>query len=151
MSGHIDNHIVIDAPLELTWRMANDVASWPELFEAEYASAEVLHRERNRLLFRLTTVPTDDGRTFSWVSERMLDEESHTVLARRVELGPFRYLHIYQSFEEGPTVVLVRWVQDFEVSDAAPFTDDQMVTRINLNSRVQLQNHKKLIEAAAAG
>lgn len=151
MAGHTDNRIVIEAPIDLTWAMANDVASWPELFEGEYAEAEVMHRDPTRVLFRLTTVPGEDGRTFSWVSERMLDEERHTVLARRVELGPFRYLHIYQSFEEGPDGVVVRWVQDFEVSDGAPFTDEQMETRINANSRTQLQRHKKLIEAAAAG
>jgi aromatase len=151
MSGHTDNHIVIEAPIDLTWAMANDVPSWPELFAGEYAEADVLHRDPNRVLFRLTTAPGEDGRTFSWVSERMLDEESHTVLARRVELGPFRYLHIYQSFEQGPDGVLVRWVQDFEVSDGAPFTDEQMEMRINVNSRAQLQRHKKLIEAAAAG
>lgn len=151
MAGHTDNRIVIEAPIDLAWAMANDVPSWPELFAGEYARAEVLHRDPTRLLFRLTTTPAEDGRTFSWVSERMLDEASHTVLARRVELGPFRYLHIYQSFEEGPDGVLVRWVQDFEVHDGAPFTDEQMATRINVNSRAQLRRHKELIEAAAAG
>ena len=149
MAAHTDNSIVIDAPLELTWSMANDVESWPTLFSGEYAAAELLERDEGRLVFRLTTVPDDHGRTFSWVSERVLDHERHSVDARRVELGPFRYLHIYQSFQEVPGGVHLRWVQDFEVADGAPFTDEQMARRINDNSATQLQNHRTQIEAAA--
>lgn len=149
MAAHTDNSIVIDAPLDLAWSMANDVESWPTLFSGEYAAAEMLERDERRLLFRLTTVPDEQGRSWSWVSERVLDHERHAVDARRVELGPFRYLHIYQSFQEVPGGVRLRWVQDFEVVDGAPFTDDQMARRINENSAVQLENHRRLIEAAA--
>lgn len=151
MAAHTDNSIVIDAPLELTWSIANDVESWPTLFAGEYAAAELLERDESRLLFRLTTVPDEHGRSYSWVSERVLDHDRHAVDARRVELGPFRYLHIYQSFEVVPGGVRLRWVQDFEVSDGAPFTDEQMARRINENSAVQLRNHQRLIQAAARG
>jgi aromatase len=148
MSQHTDNSIVIDAPLELAWSMANDVESWPALFEGEYAAAEVLERDESRIRFRLTTVP-ENGRSFSWISERVLDEERHTVTARRIELGPFRYMHIFQSFEPSEDGVRLRWVQDFEVLPGAPFSDQQMGERVNRNSRLQLQRHKVLIEEAA--
>jgi len=149
MSAHTDNSIVIEAPLDLVWSMANDVESWPRLFEGEYAAAEVLQRENGRIVFRLTTVPQEDGRSYSWVSERVLDEERHCVQARRVELGPFRYMSIFQSFEEVPEGVRLRWVQDFEVRPGAPFTDEQMAARINGNSAEQLRSHKRQIEQAA--
>jgi aromatase len=150
MSAHTDNSIVIDAPLEVVWSMANDVESWPRLFVDEYAKAEVLEREENRIVFRLTTCPMEDGRSYSWVSERVLDEERHCVNARRIELGPFRYLSIFQSFTEVPGGVELRWVQDFEVAPGAPFTDEQMANRINGNSKVQLQHHREAMESAAA-
>jgi aromatase len=153
MSAHTDNSIVIEAPLDLVWQMANDVESWPTLFVGEYARGEVLERTGDRIVFRLTTVPEfsphNDGKSYSWVSERVLDEEHHYVNARRVELGPFRYMHIFQSFENVPGGVRLRWVQNFEIREGAPFTDEQMAARINHHSREQLENHKRVMEEAA--
>src|SRR5439155_11997267 len=119
----------------------------------EYARGEILERAGNRIVFRLTTVaefsPHNDGKSYSWVSERVLDEERHYVNARRVELGPFRYMHIFQSFEPVAGGVRLRWVQNFEVREDTPFTDEWMAERINHHSREQLVNHKSLMEAAA--
>jgi aromatase len=149
MSAHTDNEIVIEAPLSLVWSIANDVESWPSLFVDEYAAAEVLERTDERIVFRLTTTPDADGRSYSWVSERVLDAEHHRVSSRRVELGPFRYMSIFQELEQRPDGVRLRWVQDFEVRPGAPFTDEQMAARINSNSRQQLRYHKEKIEAVA--
>jgi aromatase len=146
MAAHIDNEILIDAPTELAWRMANDVESWPDLFVAEYAKVDVLEQKANRVTFRLTTLPQEDGRSYSWVSERVMDPEHLTVTSRRIETGPFLYMHIFQSFEERDGRTRLRWVQDFEMHPEAPFTDQQMAERINSNSRVQLENHRRLIE-----
>jgi aromatase len=146
MAAHTDNETHIDAPLELVWRVANDIESWPELFAGEYAKAEVLHRDTHRLTFRLTTVPQEDGRSYSWLSERVLDPEHHTVTARRIEQGPFLYMHIFQLFERHDSGTRLRWVQDFEMCPGAAFSDQQMAERINRSSRVQLENHKQLIE-----
>lgn len=101
-------------------------------------------------MFRLTTVPMTDGRTYSWISERVLDEERKCVVARRLELGPFRYMNIVQCFKEQASGVRLRWIQDFEMRDDAPFTDQQMAARINGSSPAHLQNHKRVIEEAAA-
>ena len=49
--------------------MTNDVESWPELF-TEYASAEILDREGDTVRFRLTMHPDENGKVWSWVSER---------------------------------------------------------------------------------
>jgi aromatase len=147
MAAHTDNAILISAPLGYVWEIANDVGSWPKLFPEEYAAAEILERTDNRILFRLSTHPQENGRTYSWVSERVLDPERFTVTSRRVETGPFLYMHIFQSFEECDPGTTLRWVQDFEMAPGAPFTDAQMAERINRNSRTNLVNHKEAIES----
>src|SRR5947209_9886574 len=75
MAGHTENEIVIRAPLELTWQMTNDVEKWPNLF-TEYAKAEILEREGDTVRFRLTMQPDEQGRVWSWVSERTADFDS---------------------------------------------------------------------------
>jgi aromatase len=93
VAGHVDNSIVIDAPLELVWDVTNDVASWPGLF-SEYAEAVILERRGDTVRFRLTMHPDENGKVWSWVSERTADPKTHTVRAHRVETGPFRYMNI---------------------------------------------------------
>jgi aromatase len=150
MSAHSDNAIVIEAPFDLVWRIANDVERWPELFAGEYAEAEVLERGDAYVRFRLTTAPGPNGQSHRWVSERHLDQERGTVNARRLEPGPFRYMHIFQSFTPVEGGVAVRWVQDFEARPDAPFTDAQMLEHINEGSTSNLRQHKRVIEAEAA-
>jgi aromatase len=146
MAAHTDNEVTIAAPLELVWRIANDVQNWPNLFVEEYAKAEILERHEDRLVFRLTTTPDEQGRSFSWVSERFLDHAGRTTTSRRLSAGPLVYMHIFQHFEPVDGGVRLRWVQDFEVRPAAPFTDAQLAERINGNSRIQLAEHKRFME-----
>jgi aromatase len=145
MSGHTDNSILIAAPVERVWEVANDIERWPELFAGEYASAEVLERGDRRVTFRLTTEPRD-GNVYSWTSERFLDRDAGTVHARRIDLGPFRYMHIFQSFTPEAGGTRLRWVQDFEIRPGAPITDEQMAARINAGSARNLATHKAIIE-----
>ncbi|MFH8404379.1 SRPBCC family protein [Streptomyces sp. NPDC018019] len=152
MAAHTDNEIVIDAPFETVWKTANDVANWPELFQGAYDRAEILHGDESRMTFRLTTTPDEEGKQYSWVSERVMDREEGAVSARRIENGPFLYMHIFQSFEslpEGGT--RLRWVQDFEVLPHIPYDDAWFADRINKNSRRELARHKEYIEARAGG
>lgn len=149
MAAHTDNETVIAAPVELAWRIANDIENWPSLFADEYQAVQILQRDGNRIVFRLQTFPGEDNQTHSWVSERVLDPERRKVTARRVETGPFLYMHIFQSFQEDEGGTRLRWVQDFEVLPTAPFTDQQMADRINRNSQVQLDRHRQVIEQAA--
>jgi aromatase len=148
MSAHVDHEIVIRAPLSLTWKMANDVQSWPSLFAGEYAKVDLLSATHDRMVLRLFTVPDDHGRTFSWTSERVMDVDTHTVAARRLELGPFRYMHIFQSFEPTMTGTRLRWVQDFEMRADSPFGDQEMSDRIGRHAKVNLQKHQGAIERA---
>lgn len=150
MAGHTDNSITIAAPPELTWEIANDLRRWPELFRGEYAAVEILEAESDRKRFRLTTEPRD-GVSHTWVSERCLDHERRTVTARRIDTGPFRYVHIFQCVTaDAAGGSVLRWVQDFEARPAAPFTDEQMAAHIDAATAANMRRHKEVVEQAAA-
>src|SRR4028118_1935080 len=85
--GHTDNSILIDADIDHVWAMTNDLRSWPDLF-TEYASVEVLDSTDTYFRFRLTMHPDEQGRTWSWVSERTLDPAAREGRAPRAEPRP---------------------------------------------------------------
>jgi aromatase len=145
LAGHTDNAIVIDAPIELTWKLTNDVASWPELF-TEYASAEILQVDGDTVRFRLTMHPDEQGRVWSWVSERTTDASTWTVRAKRVEPGPFEFMHILWTYEPVAGGTRMRWVQDFAMRPDAPLDDEAMTRRINENSKIQMAIIKDKVE-----
>jgi ribosome-associated toxin RatA of RatAB toxin-antitoxin module len=148
MSGHPENSVVIDAPMDLVWSMTNDVPSWPSLF-TEYASAEIIERDGATIRFRLTMHPDEQGRVWSWVSERTPDPVTRTVVARRVETGPFERMNIRWEYQEVPGGVEMRWIQDFAMKPTAPVDDAGMTQRINRNSVREMGRIKSLVEAAA--
>lgn len=148
MSGHTDNSITIDAPLDLVWDMTNDIENWPRLF-SEYASVEVLSREGEATTFRLTMHPDESGKIWSWVSERTLDHDRKIVRARRVETGPFAHMNIRWEYVQLPGGVQMRWTQDFAMKPDAPVDDDWMTDNINRNSRTQMALIRDRIEQAA--
>ncbi|MDQ2583738.1 SRPBCC family protein [Saccharothrix yanglingensis] len=148
MAGHTENEVVVDAPMDVVWERTNDVERWPELF-SEYASAEVLERDGNRVLFRLTMHPDPDGKVWSWVSERVADPVTRTVTARRVETGPFEHMDIRWTYEQVDGGVRMRWVQDFAMKPGAPLDDDAMARRIDENTPVQMALIKRKVEEVA--
>src|SRR3954454_8849510 len=105
--AQVQNEIVIAAPMVLVWDMTNDVESWPTLF-TEYARAEILERDGDTVRFRLTMHPDENGKVWSWVSERTPDPATRTVTARRVETGPFDHMDIRWSYREVPGGVEMR-------------------------------------------
>lgn len=147
MAGHTDNAVVIDAPMDLVWRMTNDVTTWPTLF-SEYSAAEVLKTEGDTVWFRLTMHPDADGNEWSWVSERTTSEATRTVRARRVEPGWFDHMDILWSYRQTAAGVEMRWVQDFAMRPDAPLDDAAMAERLNRNTVVQQGRIKELVEAA---
>ncbi|OIJ66568.1 SRPBCC family protein [Streptomyces mangrovisoli] len=149
MPGHTQNEITVAAPLDLVWDMTNDVANWPNLF-TEYASAEILSQEGNRTRFRLTMHPDDNGKVWSWVSERETDRATLTVQARRVETGPFAHMNIHWRYEQIPGGVRMTWTQDFAMKPEAPVDDEWMTDNINRNSKVQMALIRDRIEKVAA-
>ncbi|MEY9860454.1 aromatase [Catenulispora sp. GAS73] len=149
MPGHTDNTVVINAPLDLVWQITNDLENWPSLF-SEYASVEVLDRTGERTRFRLTMHPDENGKVWSWVSERETDREAQAVRARRVEPGPFEYMDIRWEYGEVPEGTSMRWIQDFAMKPTAPVDDAGMTQRINNNSRVQMDLIREKVEKRAA-
>src|SRR5262245_26550487 len=137
MAGHTENSIVINAPMDLVWEMTNDVESWPSLF-SEYAEATILERKGETVRFRLTMHPDENGKIWSWVSERTPEVKTRTVKAHRVETGPFEYMNIAWDYTLAEGGIRMRWVQDFHMKPQAPVNDEQMTERINSNSKVQL-------------
>ena len=150
MAAHTDNSIDIDAPLEFVWERMIDVENWPNLF-TEYAGAEILKRDGDRIEFRLTTYPDPehDGQVWSWVSERTMDPAAHTTKSRRIETGPFEYMNIEWFFEEVDGGTRMRWVQDFSMKPGAPANDEDAEDYMNRNTKVQMDAIKERLESAA--
>ncbi|MFC9915222.1 antibiotic biosynthesis monooxygenase [Streptomyces sp. NPDC059862] len=148
MAGRTDNSIVIDAPMGLVWDMTNDVSQWAVLFE-EYTESEVLAVEGDTVRFRLTTQPDEDGKQWSWVSERTPDLESRTVTAHRLDNGLFEYMNIRWEYTEGPDGVRMRWVQEFTMKQSAPVDDSGAEDHLNRQTVKEMARIKKLIEEAA--
>lgn len=150
MTGRTDNTVVIRAPLELAWELTNDVESWPALF-TEYSAAEILGRRGNTVQFRLTMHPDEDGKIWSWVSERTIDPVRHTVEARRLETGPFEYMHIHWVYSPtGEGTTQMRWIQEFAMKADAPVDDDQATAHLNTQTRREMQRIKQVVEAESA-
>ncbi|MEU3174606.1 SRPBCC family protein [Streptomyces sp. NPDC007000] len=148
MAGRTENSITVDAPFDLVWEMTNDLENWPNLF-SEYASVEVLSHEGDTTTFRLTMHPDDNGKVWSWVSERTPDRARRTVRARRVETGPFAHMDILWEYEQLPDGVRMNWTQDFAMKPDAPVDDAWMTDNINRNSRTQMALIRDRIEQAA--
>ncbi|HEY4020389.1 MAG TPA: SRPBCC family protein [Pseudonocardiaceae bacterium] len=148
MAGHTDNSVVIDAPLDLVWDMTNDIENWTELF-SEYAESTVLERDNGRIRFRLALHPDDNGVVWSWVSERIPDEQTYTVRSQRVDTGNFKYMWLYWEYSKENDGVRMRWVQDFELKPGLPMDDGAMAARLNGNTLKQLDVIKTKIEAVA--
>lgn len=149
MTGHTENSIHIDAPIDVVWDATNDVRRWPGLF-SEYAAVDVLAEHDDTVRFRLTMHPDEDGRIWSWVSERTADPARRTVHAHRVETGPFEYMHIRWYYAESGSGTRMTWVQDFHMRPGAPLDDAGMTDRINTNSAIQMQLIKEKVERSHA-
>lgn len=146
MPGHTENEITVAAPLDLVWDMTNDIENWPQLF-SEYASVEVLSREGDTTTFRLTMHPDENGKVWSWVSQRTTDRQGRKVRARRIETGPFERMDILWEYAQVPGGTRMLWTQDFAMKPDAPVDDAWMTDNINRNSRVQMALIRDKIEA----
>jgi aromatase len=145
VSERTENSVVIQAPIDLVWTMTNDVSSWPELF-SEYSAVNILNDDGTTIVFRLHTHPDKDGKIWSWTSERVLNHEDRTVRARRVETGPFEFMHIAWTYREVADGVEMRWTQEFHLKPEAPVDDAFMAAQINRNSLEQMTRIKRLVE-----
>jgi aromatase len=149
MAVRTDNSIIINAPLDTVWEITNDVENWTNLF-TEYAEATILERHGDTVRFRLTMHPDENGKVWSWVSERTTDPTTHTVKAHRVETGPFQFMNIEWFYEPVEGGTRMRWVQEFTMKPGAPANDEQMEVYINNNTKKQMAIIKECIERRTA-
>ncbi|MEV6400715.1 SRPBCC family protein [Streptomyces sp. NPDC051907] len=145
MPGKTENEITVAAPLDVVWDITNDIENWPQLF-SEYASVEIIEREGDRTTFRLTMHPDENGKVWSWVSERVTDRKGRKVRARRVETGPFQRMDIWWEYSEVPGGTRMHWRQEFAMKPDAPVDDAWMTDNINRNSRIQMELIRDKIE-----
>ncbi len=150
MPGHTDNQVTIEAPRDFVWERMMNIEGWTDLF-TEYASAEVVEEEGNRVQFRLTTHPDPDydGKVWSWMSERVADPDNYRSQSRRIETGPFEYMNIEWFFDEADGGTVMRWVQDFSMKPEAPADDEQATDYLNKNTKEQMQTIKERLEEEA--
>ena len=146
--GHTDNSIVISADIDHVWRMTNDLPSWPDLF-TEYSEVEVLRSTTRLSASGSRCTRTRAGGSWSWVSERTLDEATHEVVARRLEPGPFEFMNIQWTYTPEGEGTRMRWVQDFRMRPEAPIDTEGMTDRIDANSKIQMAVIRDKVEAAA--
>jgi aromatase len=146
--GHTENSIFIDADIDHVWRMTNDLPRWTDLF-TEYSDVEILESTDTWFRFRLKMHPDENGRVWSWVSERTLDEAAREVRARRVEPGPFEFMDIRWTYAPEGTGTRMQWTQDFRMRPEAPIDTEGMTRRIDGNTKTQMAIIRDKVEAAA--
>jgi aromatase len=149
MAGHTDNSVLIKAPFDLVWELTNDLEAWLRLFN-EYAAVDVLDRDGDTVRFRLTMHPDNQGRVWSWVSERVMDREARNVRARRIEVGVFKYMYLFWEYEDTGDGVRMRWVQDFEMKPRGFADDATMTEHLDKSTQANQEHIKQIVEKAAA-
>ena len=149
MAAHIENEVLIGAPVELTWRLANDIGHWPDLF-GEYASVRLLHRDGTASRFRLTAPPDARGRVLRWILEQLSNPVRRTVHARRIGPGPLEQLSVrWCCTGINGTATRLRWIQDFTTRPDAPIDDSAMMSHLDFGSSARLDLLRRRIEAVA--
>ena len=143
--GHTCNSIIINAPYEKVFDISNDITRWTELFGGEYQKSEVVSKEGNRIVFRLTD---EEGK--SWQSVRFLHKDQYFAYAERQDPKfPFKYMKIFWAYTPKPAGVEMSWIQHFEMDEKAKFNDTQVEGFINDGSQHNLKIFKSIIEKEA--
>jgi aromatase len=146
--GYTENSIVILQDFDTVFDLTNTIELWPKLF-TEYEKAEVLERQGNEIMFRLTTFAEGDEPSHSWVSRRKIEKEKKEASAERLDpTFPFKYMHIRWTYEALPkdVGVIMTWIQEFEPHPKFPKTNAEMEAFLNHNTRTQMREIKHKIE-----
>lgn len=142
--AHTVNSIVINADYDKVFDLSNDIAKWKEFFN-EYTESEVLEKEPNKIVFKLTH---QNGN--SWKSYRLLFKSDKFAYASRVEpMFPFEYMKIMWLYRDVEGGVEMTWIQDFKMDSKAKYTDSQVEELINKHSQENLKRFKEIIEKEA--
>jgi aromatase len=149
VAAHIENEVLIGAPVDLTWRLANDIEHWPDLF-GEYASVRLLHRDGAASRFRLTAPPDARGRELSWMLEQLSRPARRTVHARRIGPGPLEQLSVrWCCTGIGGVATRLLWIQDFTTRPDTPVDDAAMMSHLDFGASTRLDLLRRRIESVA--
>jgi aromatase len=149
VAGYTENNIVVLRDYDTVVDLTNQIELWPRLF-TEYAAAEVLERDGDVVVFRLTTHPEENRPSRTWTSRRRLDRAAGEAIAERLPpCFPFSSMKIRWTYERLPqgVGVVMTWIQEFEVDPKCPWNTEQMESFLNRNTRVQMKSVKKAVES----
>ena len=149
MPGHTENSIVVLRDVDTVFDLTNDIALWTELF-TEYEESEVIERHGDTVVFRLKTFADNDRPSRQWTSRRRIDKAGLRADAERLTpTFPFAFMKIRWTYEVLPrdVGVVMTWIQDFEVHPDCPFSNEQMESFLNRNTRLQMRSVKERVEA----
>ncbi len=142
--AHTRNSVVINASYDKVFDSSNDISRWKEFFK-EYTESEVLEKEGNKIVFKLT-----HEKGMSWKSYRLLFKEDKFAYASRVEpMAPFEFMKIIWLYREVEGGTEMTWIQDFKMVPGAKFNDEQAEKLINEHSRDNMKIFKSIIEKEA--
>lgn len=142
----IQNIIEIKAPFNTVFDMTNDIRNWPNLF-TEYKNAEILFKENNYIIFELTTYPDEEGKVWTWISERFIYKDEKRIVAKRIyPLSPFQEMTIEWKYLDNGDATEMLWIQKFEIDPQVALSENTIRDYLNKTSKEQMQAIKKNIE-----
>ena len=154
MAGHVDIRVKVDAPLEVTWRIANETETGGPAKDSERHSPghDVISLEpaRNRITYRITTAPDNTGRAWTYYAERTTDPVAKTAYARRWGNEYFSYSHAFWQYTGSGAGSEIRCVCDFEMAPGAPLSEREMEAFMERGTRAAMQASARAAQAAGA-
>ncbi|AWD68591.1 MULTISPECIES: SRPBCC family protein [Priestia] len=145
--GYTKNSIHIKQDFDTVFDKTNDINNWTNLF-TEYQESKVLKREKNEILFQLSTFPEKNKPSRTWISRRIIDKENKEATAERLDPKfPFKFMHIHWTYNIiSDNEVEMTWVQKFQVDSKCPLSEEEMETFLNENTKVQMKSIKSKLE-----
>lgn len=120
--GHIDVRVIVDAPRQVVWDVANDRKAWARGGHPVHA-AEDFGEDST---FSVTTPPDRLGRSWSFTVHRIRDDAQLVVFSRRIGCPDFTYNVVWFSYDEVEAGTEMRCISDFEMADGATVTAEEM-------------------------
>lgn len=153
MAGHLDIRVKVDAPLEVTWRIANETDSGGPVGDSGRHSPghDVISWEpdRNRITYRITTPPDGNGQSWSYYVERTTDPANKTAYARRWGNEHFTYSYAFWQYTGSGAASEIRCVCDFEMAPGAPLGDREMEAFMERGTRAAMEASARTAREAA--
>lgn len=144
--GHTENSVFINKDIDSVFKITNQIDKWKDLF-TEYKESTVLKTEGNKITFRLTTFPEENGEFHSWTSERIVDSKNYCCHAKRLEpAAPFEYMNITWRYAQLNGGTEMTWIQDFKPAKGCAWDDKQFEDFLNAGTKAQMKVIKVKIE-----